>query len=62
MAVGLGTDSQSLYVYDHAGDTFTLLGDSERAHHHSSFHPAKQIAGYPTGKINKIKATLNPEP
>ena len=26
-------------VYDHAGRTFTLLGDSDRARCHSWFHP-----------------------
>jgi len=26
-------------VYDHAGRTFTLLGDSDRARCHSTFHP-----------------------
>jgi len=31
----------------------------DRARRHSRFHPAVLLAGYPTSKINKIKATLN---
>jgi hypothetical protein len=33
-------------VYDHAGRTFTLLGDSDRARCHSRFHPAIRLAGW----------------
>jgi four helix bundle protein len=33
------TDAEFQDVYDHAGRTFTLLGDSDRARCHSRFHP-----------------------
>jgi len=46
-------------VYDHAGRTFTRLGDSDRARRHSRFHPAVRLVGYYRRKINKRKATLN---
>ncbi len=31
-------------VYDHAGRTLTLLGDSDRARNHSRFHSAVRLA------------------
>ena len=49
-------------VYDQAGGTFTLLGDSDRASCHSRFHPAIRLAGRPTSEVNERKATLNGEP
>ena len=40
-------------MYDHAGRTFTLLGDSDRARCHSRFHPAIRLAGWLTSKVNR---------
>jgi hypothetical protein len=42
-------------VYDHAGCTFTLLGDSDRVRCHSRFHPAVRLASYSTSEIDKDK-------
>ena len=47
--------------YDHAGRTFTLLGDSERARCHSRFHPAIRLAGWLWSKVSEKKVTLNPD-
>ena len=38
LARDFGFKGQIQEVYDHAGRTFTLLGDSDRAHRHSRFH------------------------
>ena len=54
-------NAESQDVYDQAGGTFTLFGDSDRVSCHSRLHPAIRPAGRPKSEVNERKATLNGE-